>query len=228
MCGRFTQAYTWEQLVTLYRLTMPPVNTQLSYNVCPTDQIGIIMPDGDGGRAFARARWGLVPYWWSKPLKQLPATFNARSDGVATKPMYRDAFKKRRCVVPMSGFYEWRQMEDGKQPFFISAAHSGVLSCAGLWETWKDREQDETIRSATLIVTEANPFMSEIHDRMPVFLPPEKLEGWLDGSGGIEMLAPSAPSALRAWPVSRRVNSSKAEKEDRSLIEPIEMVRTGG
>ena len=84
MCGRFTQMYTWEQLVALYRLTMPPVNTQPSYNVCPTDQIDVI----------------------------LPATFNASSDGVATKPMYRDAFKKRRCIVPMSGFYEWRQMED--------------------------------------------------------------------------------------------------------------------
>ena len=160
MCGRFTQAYTWEQLVALYRLTMPPVNTQPSYNVCPTDQIDLVMLDQDAGRAFTRARWGLIPYWWSKPLKQLPATFNARSDGVATKPMFRDAFKKRRCIVPMSGFYEWRQMEDGKQPFFISAIDGGVLSCAGLWDTWNDREKGERIRSATLIVTEANPFMS--------------------------------------------------------------------
>jgi putative SOS response-associated peptidase YedK len=221
MCGRFTQAYTWEQLVALYRLTMPPVNTQPSYNVCPTDPIDMILATEDGSHSFARARWGLVPYWWSKPLKQLPATFNARSDGVATKPMFRDAFKKRRCVVPMSGFYEWRQMEDGKQPFFISAADGGVLSCAGLWDSWKDREKGETVRSATLIVTEANPFMSQIHDRMPVFLPPDKLDQWLDGTSGGEMLTPALPGTLRAWPVSRRVNSSKAEKEDSTLIDPV-------
>jgi putative SOS response-associated peptidase YedK len=221
MCGRFTQAYTWEQLVALYRLTIPPVNTQPSYNVCPTDPIDMILATEDGSHGFARARWGLVPYWWSKPLKQLPATFNARSDGVATKPMFRDAFKKRRCVVPMSGFFEWRQMDDGKQPFFISAADSGVLSCAGLWDNWKNREKGETVRSATLIVTEANPFMSQIHDRMPVFLTPDKLDQWLDGTGGVELLTSADPGTLRAWPVSRRVNSSKAEKEDNTLIDAI-------
>jgi putative SOS response-associated peptidase YedK len=220
MCGRFTQNYTWDELVALYRLTMPPVNTQPSYNVCPTDPIDIILPT-EGGLTFARVRWGLVPYWWSKPLKQLPATFNARSDGVATKPMFRDAFRKHRCVVPMSGFYEWRQMEDGKQPFFISAADGAVLSCAGLWDNWKDREKGETIRSATLIVTDANAFMTQIHDRMPVFLPPDRIGAWLDGSGGVEMLTPAPPGSLRASPVSRRVNSSKAPKEDASLIEPI-------
>jgi putative SOS response-associated peptidase YedK len=185
MCGRFTQAYTWEQLVRLYRLTMPPVNTQPSYNVCPTDQVDVILPAADGGgHDFARMRWGLVPYWWSKPLKQVPATFNARSDTVATKPMFRDSFKRRRCVIPMSGFYEWRQMEDGKQPFFISGKESPVLSVAGLWDNWKNRETGEMLRSCTMIVTDANPFMSEIHDRMPVFLPPERLEPWLTGNAG--------------------------------------------
>ena len=184
MCGRFTQAYTWEQLVRLYRLTMPAVNTQPSYNVCPTDQVDVILPAAAGSHDFARMRWGLVPYWWSKPLKQLPATFNARSDTAASKPMYRDAFRRRRCVIPMSGFYEWRQMEDGKQPFFISGAETPVLSVAGLWDNWTNRESGEAIRSCTIIVTEANPFMSEIHDRMPVFLPPDSLDAWLTCKGG--------------------------------------------
>jgi putative SOS response-associated peptidase YedK len=111
--------------------------------------------------------------------------------------MFRDAFKKHRCVVPMSGFYEWRQMEDGKQPFFISATDGGVLSCAGLWDNWKDREKGETIRSATLIVTDANAFMPQIHDRMPVFLPSDRIGAWLGGSGGVEMLTP-APGGLAA------------------------------
>ena len=167
-------------------------------------------------------RWGLVPYWWSKPLKQLPATFNARSDTVASKPMYRDAFKRRRCVIPMSGFYEWRQMEDGKQPFFISGAETPVLSVAGLWDNWTNRESGEAIRSCTMIVTEANPFMSEIHDRMPVFLGQETLDPWLEGKAGTEVLLPASAAHLKAWPVSRGVNSSKADKDDRTLIEPIE------
>jgi putative SOS response-associated peptidase YedK len=221
MCGRFTQAYTWEQLVRLYRLTFPPQNIEARYNICRTDPIDTIALAEDGGMTFVRERWGLVPYWWSKTLKELSATFNARSDGVATKPMYRDAFKKRRCIVPISGFNERRQIENGKQPFFISAADGGVLSVAGLWDTWKDRASGGVVRSATLIVTEANPFMSEIHDRMPVFLPADRLDAWLSGEAGTEALQPAAPGTLRAWPVSRRVNSWRTPGDDPTLIEPL-------
>src|ERR1700751_5490443 len=85
MCGRFTQLYSWPELVALYRLTMPPVNLQPSYNICPTDPVDVVLPQDSGGLDFVRMRWGLVPYWWSKPLKQVPATFNARSDTVATR-----------------------------------------------------------------------------------------------------------------------------------------------
>jgi putative SOS response-associated peptidase YedK len=222
MCGRFTQLYSWPELVALYRLTMPPVNLQPSYNICPTDPVDVLLPQEGGGLDFVRMRWGLVPYWWSKPLKQVPATFNARSDTVATKPMFRDAFKRRRCVIPMSGFYEWRQMADGKQPFFISGADAPVLSVAGLWDKWKNRETGETLRSCTMMVSEANPFMSEIHDRMPVFLGQETLDRWLDVKAGTEVLLPASAAHLTAWPVSRRVNSSKAHRDDHTLIERIE------
>ena len=168
----------------------------------------VLLPQEGGGLDFVRMRWGLVPYWWSKPPKQLPATFNAGLTPSATKPMFRDAFKRRRCVIPMSGFYEWRQMEDGKQPFFISGAKSPILSVAGLWDNWTNRESGEAIRSCTMIVTEANRFMSEIHDRMPVFLPPDRLDAWLNSQGGTEILEPASAGFLKAWPVSRRVNSS--------------------
>jgi putative SOS response-associated peptidase YedK len=188
MCGRFTQLYSWPELVALYRLTMPPVNLQPSYNVCPTDQVDVILPTAAGSHDFARMRWGLVPYWWSKPLKQLPATFNARSDTVASKPRYRDAFRRRRCVIPMSGFYEWRQMEDGSNP---------SLSVAGLWDNWTNRESGEAIRSCTMIVTEANPFMSELHDRMPVFLPPDGLDAWLTCKGVRKSSNPPQRASLR-------------------------------
>jgi putative SOS response-associated peptidase YedK len=195
---------------------------QPSYNVCPTDPVDVLLPKQGGGLDFTRMRWGLVPYWWSKPLKQLPATFNARSDTVASKPMFRDVWRRRRCVIPMSGFYEWRQMADGKQPFFISGADAPLLSVAGLWDNWKNRETGETIRSCTMIVTEANPFMSEIHDRMPVFLGQETLHPWLEGEAGTEVLLPASAARLTAWPVSRRVNSSKADEDDRTLVEPVE------
>jgi putative SOS response-associated peptidase YedK len=222
MCGRFTQSYTWPELVALYRLTMPPQNLQPSYNVCPTDPVDVILPKQGGGHDLARLRWGLVPYWWGKPLKQLPATFNARSDTVATKPMFRDAFRGKRCVIPMSGFYEWRQMADGKQPFFISGSTDPVLSVAGLFDSWKSRETGESIRSCTMIVTEANPFMAEIHDRMPAFLLPDAVDPWLEGKAGTEILAPAPAGHLQARPVARRINSSKAEKEDHTLIDAIE------
>jgi putative SOS response-associated peptidase YedK len=101
-------------------------------------------------------RWGLVPNWWAKALKQLPASFNARAESVADKPMFRDAFKRRRCIIPASGYYEWIARPDGKQPFFISAADGGVLSFAGLWDRWKNPETGELVISCTIIVTDTN------------------------------------------------------------------------
>jgi putative SOS response-associated peptidase YedK len=124
--------------------------------------------------------------------------------------------------IPMSGFYEWRQMEDGKQPFFISGKESPVLSVAGLWDNWKNCDTGETLRSCTMIVTEANPFMSDIHDRMPVFLAPDRLDSWLTGEGGTEILVGASPGLLQAWPVSRRVNSSRAPNDDATLMKAVE------
>ena len=95
-------------------------------------------------------RWGLIPYWWKKPVKQLPATFNARAEGVASKPMFRDAFKRHRCIIPASGYYEWIKRSGGKQPFYISAADGGVLSFAGLWDRWKNPDTSETKISCTI------------------------------------------------------------------------------
>ncbi len=115
-------------------------------------------------------RWGLIPGWWKKTAKEVPSTFNARAETVTEKPMFRSSFKRTRCIVPASGYYEWRPAEGGKQPYFISAASGEVLSIAGLWDQWKDPESGETISSATSIVTAANDFTRAIHDRMPVLL----------------------------------------------------------
>jgi putative SOS response-associated peptidase YedK len=106
MCGRFTQKFTWPELVELYRLTQTPPNLRPNYNLCPTDPASVIFP-GDKGLFLMPMRWGLVPRWWKKSLKELPATFNARAEAVAEKPMFRDAFKRNRCLIPASGYFEW-------------------------------------------------------------------------------------------------------------------------
>jgi putative SOS response-associated peptidase YedK len=187
MCGRSTRHYTWDQLVRLYRLTSTPANIQPSYNVCPTDTVDTVVTD-DGKCVLVTARWGLVLWRWKKPLKALKlATFNARVETVATKPMFRDAFKRHRCLIPASGYYEWEDTPDGKQPWYFTARDgSPVLTMAGLWDTWKNVETQEPLRSCTMIITEPNRYVAEVHDRMPVILKPEQFDAWLDGSMGVE------------------------------------------
>ena len=118
MCGRATYKLTWEEIVALYRLTLdqPPVNTRARFNVCPTTTIDTIL-EQDGKRRLERMRWGLIPSWWSKPLKEMKlATFNARAETVATKPMFRSAFKRNRCLIPVSGYYEWQDTAAANSP----------------------------------------------------------------------------------------------------------------
>ena len=118
MCGRFTVKATWAELVALYRLTMdaPPHNLRPRYNVCPTDPVDVVTAE-DGKRQLVTMRWGLVPWWWSKPLKELRmATFNARVETVETKPVFRDAFKRTRCLIPMSGYYECKTHRAASSP----------------------------------------------------------------------------------------------------------------
>ena len=161
------------EIVALYKLTAdrPPHNLQPRYNVCPTDPIDVVT-ERDGKRDLVRMRWGLVPRWWSKPRKELrSATFNARAETVETKPFFREAFKRTRCLIPMSGYYEWQDSPAGKQPWYFTACDgSPILTAAGLWDEWKNRETGERPMSCTMIVTEPNGFAAQIHDRMPAFL----------------------------------------------------------
>jgi len=224
MCGRFTVKATWAELVALYRLTAdaPPHNLRPRYNVCPTDPVDVVT-ERDGKRDLVPMRWDLVPWWWSKPLKELRmATFNARAETVETKPVFRDAFKRSRCLIPMSGYYEWQSTPIGKQPWYFTAADgSSLLTAAGLWDEWKNRETGERIKSCTMIITEPNDFAAEIHDRMPVFLTQEQFAPWLNGEAGTEVLKPAPDDYLQRWPVTKRVNSSKADADDATLIEQI-------
>jgi putative SOS response-associated peptidase YedK len=219
MCGRFTQHYTWRELVALYRLTMPAVNLRPRYNIAPTTIIDVVIPRAKDHLELVPMRWGLVPSWWTKTAKETPSTFNARAETVAEKPMFRSAFKRSRCVIPASGYYEWKVTPTGKQPYYISARDGSVLSFAGLWDEWQDRETSEPVKSCTIIVTAANAFTSKIHDRMPVML--EQFEPWLAGTAGAEVLKSAPEDKLQMWPVSRKVNRV-GNDDDPKLIEAMQ------
>jgi putative SOS response-associated peptidase YedK len=197
----------------------PPHNLRPRYNVCPTDPVDVVTAE----RQLVAMRWGLVPWWWNKPLKELRmATFNARAGTVETKPVFRDAFKRSRCLIPMSGYYEWQNTPGGKQPwYFTTRDGSPLLTAAGLWDEWKNHETGERLKSCTMVVTEPNEFAAEIHDRMPVFLTEEQFAPWLSGEAGAEYLKPAPNDYLQRWQVSKRVNSSKADADDPTLIEQV-------
>ena len=227
MCGRSTYKLTWEEIVALYRLTLgsAPHNFQPRFNVCPTTTIDtIVAPDGE--RRLERMRWGLVPAWWSKPLKELKlATFNARVETVAQKPMFRGAFKRKRCLIPVSGYYEWEDTPSGKRPWYFTARDgSPALTIAGLWDEWKNPETQKTLKSCTMIIGQPNDFVAEVHDRMPILLTEKQFDPWLSNEAGVEMLQPAPNNFLQKRPVSKRVNSSRARDDDATLIDEVALV----
>lgn len=223
MCGRYTYKLTWADIVRLYRLPLdtPARNLQARYNICPTTPVDTIV-ETDGKRAIVSMRWGLIPNWWHKPLKEMKlATFNARAESVATKPMFRDAFKSRRCLIPASGYYEWKDTPEGKQPYYFTRADGEPMTFAGIWDDWKDREAGERLKSCTMLITSPNQLVAQVHDRMPVILEAKNFQAWLSGQAGPDLLKPAANDVLTQWAVSKRVNSSRTSDEDTSLIEPL-------
>ena len=220
MCGRFTQNYTWQQVNEFLSVIGALLNLRPRYNIAPTTTIDVVRLNQQDERELVRMRWGLVPGWWSKPLKEVPATFNARAETVAQKPMFRNAFTQRRCIIPASGFYEWTGEKGSKVPHLFSAADgSPVLAFAGLWDRWRDKASGEDVLSATIIVSSASEWMTPYHDRMPVLLMPEQFDAWLKGEAGPEVLRPAAESALREWIVSDRVNRTGQGDDDPTLVE---------
>jgi len=222
MCGRFTQHYTWTEVQAFLSVFGPARNLQPHYNIAPTDTVDVIRLDKDGRRELVPMRWGLVPGWWKKRIKEVPATFNARAESVAEKAMFRDAFRKRRCIIPASGFYEWTGAKGDRQPHLFTAADGApVLGFAGLWDRWRDPSSGEGILSCTVIVCNSSEWMKRFHDRMPVILEAKDFGAWLDGSLGPAALTCAAESALRSWPVSPRINRTGVGDEDPTVIEPV-------
>ena len=221
MCGRYALYADEALLRAVYAMQGDLSGYRGSYNIAPTQDIVGITVEGGEHRGHMY-RWGLVPFWAKEIGKY--GTINARAETVASKPMYRTPFKERRCLIPANGYYEWQTRPGGKQPYFIHAADDDLLSFAGVWDHWK-QPNGETLLSAAIIVTEANPDTREIHDRMPVILPPETWDAWLnpenrDTKTLETLLKPPPRGSLTNRPVSTRVNSPK--NNGRELIDDSE------
>ncbi|MEJ2540079.1 MAG: SOS response-associated peptidase [Gemmatimonadota bacterium] len=191
------------------------------YNIAPTQTAPVIVADGEGMRRLGLMRWGLVPFW-ADDLSIGNRLINARSETAETKPAFRQAWKRRRCVVPADGFYEWRRPEDGSEkgprtPFWIHRADGRPLAMAGLWERWEDPEEGEDLHTFTLLTRPATPWMKPLHHRMPVLLPDGEVQHWLTFQGG---LPDAAGPELDAHEVSRMVNSPANDAP--ACIEPVE------
>lgn len=220
MCGRYTHLYTWEQLHTLSTLTTSAMVLPISYNVAPSQIAPIIRTDGPGLHRLDMFKWGLIPSW-AKDSKIGNMLINARAETIAEKPAFRAAFKARRCIVPISGFYEWKKSEGkkNKQPFYITASDDKPLLLAGLWEQWPGNENEPETRSFTIITTTPNELMATLHDRMPVILQPESQKNWLESKDPpTDLLHPYPSELLLCREVSTRVNSPK--NNDPACIEP--------
>jgi putative SOS response-associated peptidase YedK len=232
MCGRFTQK-SERKLIALEFYVQDFIHDVLeSYNLAPGQDAGVIIHD-DVNR-YARYRWGLVPFWAKDPSIG-NRMINARGETVAEKPSFKKAFAARRCLVPADGFYEWRKGGSYKTPFYIYHASGKPMSFAGLWETWypkgaakkpgpepepgekadssKEGGEPAALHTFTIITTEANEKLRALHDRMPVIIPPDRRETWLnqdtDPARLGELLEPLPPSQIEFHEVSRMVNSPK-------------------
>lgn len=199
MCGRFVLTATPEEMATLFDLPEEPKQLAPRYNIAPTQPVAIVRTDRTGDREWTHVHWGLIPSW-SKDPGIGARMINARAETVAEKPSFRAAFKRRRCLVPATGFYEWKKMAGRKQPFFVTigeesengdgdAAHP--FAFAGLWEYWEGAD-GSALESCTLLTTAANETMSALHHRMPVIIAPDDYAFWL----GEEMEKPEDPDYL--------------------------------
>ncbi len=219
MCGRYTLATPVEALAEEFGVAGPLPEVPPSYNVAPTQEVAVMLVEG-GERRLEMLRWGLIPSWADDP--QIGSRMiNARCETVSEKPSFRGAFRRRRCLLPADGFYEWQRTDNGKQPYHIHANDGSPFAFAGLWESWSG--DGEEIRSCTILTTETNEVVGEVHHRMPVIVAPEDYETWLDpdvreADRLTPLLTPYPSEALEAYPVSRFVNSPS--NDDKRCVEP--------
>jgi putative SOS response-associated peptidase YedK len=203
-----------------------------SWNVAPTDPVPSVLVRRER-RLLGWLRWGLVPSW-AKDARGAARTINARSESLGSKPAFRSAFARRRCLLPADGFYEWQRLADGtRQPWLFRRADGAPLAMAGLWEVWRDpsvaEHEGELLRTCAVVTTGANTLMAPIHDRMPVLLEARDWAAWLDPAtedleGLAALLVPADPRVLDCYPVTPRVNSVR--ENDAGLLEPASVVKS--
>ncbi len=219
MCGRYTLTMTPEELKRLFRYVETP-NFPPRYNIAPTQPIAIVRLDR-GERHFLLVRWGLIPTWVKDPAS-FTLLINARSETAAEKPAFRAAMKYRRCLVPASGFYEWRRTGKEKQAFFIRPRNGVAVGFAGVYETYLAPDGSE-IDTAAILTGAANRLMAPIHDRMPVVIPESEFDRWLDPAlkpaEVADLLTPAPDDLFEAIPVSSRVNAVR--NDDPGVQEPL-------
>ncbi len=219
MCGRYSLTSPVESVVQLFALDARP-NLPPRYNIAPTQEVAVLRTEG-GARTLGLMRWGLVPAW-AKAVSIGAKMINARAETVAKKPTFRSAFKRRRCLIPADGFYEWQARGRGpKQPYRVTLLEGLPFAFAGLWEAWQEPGGDE-LASCAIITTKANQLLQEIHPRMPVILDSTDYGQWLDVDSATpvqSLLRPAPDDWLMAYPVSTRINNVRYD--DAACIEPI-------
>lgn len=227
MCGRYGRRADKQRIAEWMQAHNTNVfdETYLapSYNIAPTDFQPVVRLDREGQRELTVMRWGLVPYW-AKDSKVGFSTINAKAETIATSPTFREAWKRRRCLVPAEWFYEWKKLDEkNKQPYAIGLKDDSLFAFAGLWETWKDKVTGEALRTYTIITTDPNELMEPIHDRMPVILARKDHERWMAPTDPahlpVDLLRPYPAEEMKAWKVGKAVGSPK--NNDPSLIEPV-------
>jgi putative SOS response-associated peptidase YedK len=220
MCGRYRRTTSQEELARRYGIAISSQrDLPISWNIAATQDVLTIRHNPETKqRTLDPLRWGLIPNWAKDP-KIAYKTINARVEKVDTAPSYRQAFKKRRCLIPCDGFYEWKKVTGGKIPYSISMTDDSPFVFAGLWEGWKDPAKDQWLHTCSIITGEPNEMVREIHTRMPVILPEDKHNSWLTGEAGKEILIPYPANLMKAWPIDRRVNSPK--NNDSAIIVPV-------
>jgi putative SOS response-associated peptidase YedK len=221
VCGRFALFASRELLAEYFALTdSEPSALAPHYNVTPGQDIAAIRVDRDGKRRLVALRWGLVPFW-AKDAGVGRRLVNARLDSLSSKPAFREALTRRRCLIAASGFYEWGEGPHGtRQPFFVRARIDPLLALAGLWERWRSPD-GTTLETCVIVTTDANALLAPIHDRMPLTVARADHDRWLDAATTISSIAELAARGpeLDAWPVGKSVNDPR--NDDEKLVEPL-------
>jgi putative SOS response-associated peptidase YedK len=227
MCGRYVQTMPADVMRQLFQTNGAPPNLAPSWNVAPTQSAPVVRRHPETGeRHLDPLRWGLRPRW-AKVEKGAREPINARAETVASNGMFRQAYAKRRCIVPVVAFYEWKAEPGGKQPVAIAPSSGEGMAFAGIWEHWRG-EGEEIVRTFAIITADANATMQAVHDRMPVILAPGDWAEWLEGDDPAPLLRPAPDDLPRFWPVSKAVNSPRNNGPELLAERPQAPASSGG